>query len=480
MDENERLKYEDTCKQLRADLKHFEADWASRNGGAKPGREDIKKNPDIARKYKKYNQVRDILSGKIPPPKNKSKESSSSRKREPEEASIVTPSKRPRPAETPSHIREQIIDPEMFATPSSRKLFSPAVPTSVGPTPQRDGRILGLFDLLDENDENSPSKNRRGGPLENSAIHTTPSKNATSENVDDAVKLNKTPTSNKRTALFTTPSRRHSNTPLGRTPSSIRKLQLTTPSFLRRAPLTTVDENGDYIAPAPLRLPRKPLGRSLSSAVASLRKLEEEALDEDLEALREVENDANQPAPPKPANKSENILEPDSQAQQLLGGFDDEALYDSPTEEQVGRNGQPLKIYKKKGQKRTTRRVNMRPTRSKRPQMPTEKQPGVEDEDDVVPETQAVLTKEGDSPPLDLGSDSEFDPTEDESQDPKEKRLAEKKNKTEKTEKKDGKVQKAARKVNELAHANFKRLKLKNHGAKGPPSGFGSRFRRRR
>ena len=36
-----------------------------------------------------------------------------------------------------------------------------------------------------------------------------------------------------------------------------------------------------------------------------------------------------------------------------------------------------------------------------------------------------------------------------------------------------------AKKVNELAHANFKRLKLKNHGAKGGP-GFGSRFRRRR
>ncbi|KAI1469399.1 DNA replication/checkpoint protein [Daldinia caldariorum] len=477
MDESEKLQYEDTCKQLRADLKHFEADWASRNGGAKPGREDIKNNPEIARKYKKYNQVRDILSGKIPPPKNKSKESSSSRKREPEEASAVTPSKRPRPAETPSHIRERIIDPEMFATPSSRKLFSPAVPTSVGPTPQRDGRILGLFDLLDENDENTPSKNRRSGSLGDSAIHATPSKNATSENVDDAVKLNKTPTSNKRTTLFTTPSRRDRNTPLGRTPSSIRKLQLTTPSFLRRAPLTTVDENGDYIAPAPLRLPRKPLGRSLSSAVASLRKLEEEALDDDLEALREVENDANQPAPSKPAKKSENILEPDSQAQQLLGGFDDEALYDSPTEEQVGRNGQPLKIYKKKGQKRTTRRVNMRPTRSKRPQMPSEEQPGTGDEGDVVPETQAGLTKEGDSPPLELGSDSDFDPTEDEGQEPKEKKLAEKKNKA---ENKHGKVQKAVRKVNELAHANFKRLKLKNHGAKGPPTGFGGRFRRRR
>ncbi|KAI1646937.1 DNA replication/checkpoint protein, partial [Daldinia loculata] len=479
MDESERLQYEETSKQLRADLKQFEADWASQNAGAKPGREDIKKNPEIARKYKKYNQVRDILAGKLPPPKAKAKESSSSRKREPEEALAVTPSKRSKPAETPSHIRERIIDPEMFETPSSRKLFSPAVPTSIGPTPQRDGRILGLFDLLEENDENTPSRSRTGEFLKDGAIQATPSKNVGSENIGDAIKLDKTPVSSKRTTLFMTPSRRDSNAPLGRTPSSIRKLQLTTPSFLRRAPLATVDENGNYIAPAPLRLPRKPLGRSLSSAVASLRKLEEEALDDDLEALREAENDVNPSATTKPVKKKEDILEPDSQAQQLLGGFDDEDLYDSAPEEQVGRSGQPLKVYKKKGQKRTTRRVNMRPTKSKRPQQPAQEQPGTDDEDDVVPETQANMTKGGDSPPLDLGSDSEFDLIEDEGQEPKEAKQVEKKKKKKKTEKKDGKVQKVARKVNELAHANFKRLKLKNHGAKGPPSGFGGRFRRR-
>ena len=40
-------------------------------------------------------------------------------------------------------------------------------------------------------------------------------------------------------------------------------------------------------------------------------------------------------------------------------------------------------------------------------------------------------------------------------------------------------MKKAARKVNELAHANFQKLKLKNNGAKGGP-GYNSRFRRRR
>ena len=49
MDESERQKYEEQSKQLRADLKRFEADWASHNGGSKPRRDDIKKNPDIGK-----------------------------------------------------------------------------------------------------------------------------------------------------------------------------------------------------------------------------------------------------------------------------------------------------------------------------------------------------------------------------------------------------------------------------------------------
>ncbi|KAI1207807.1 DNA replication/checkpoint protein [Annulohypoxylon truncatum] len=480
MNESEKQKYEEQSKELRADLKRFETDWASRNGGTKPRREDIKQNPDIAQKYKKYNQVRDILSGKIQPPNPKVKESASSRKRMPEENLAETPSKRSKPVETPSQMRQQIIDPELFATPSTtRKLFSPALPTSIGPTPQRDGRILGLFDLMDENEENTPSKGPPSRPLRDNKVQATPSKGTSQMGNVDAVQLGQTPTSiSKRGVLFKTPSKRQGdNTALGRTPTSVSKLQLSTPSFLRRVPLATVDENGDYISPAPLRLPRKPLGRSLSSVVASLRKLEEEALDDELEALHEMENDAgpsNATQPTKPVKPKEDILEPDSQAQQLLGGFDDEGRYDSPTEDNVGRDGRPLRVYKKKGQKRTTRRANMRPTRSKRPQESTEDDQHT-DAEDIIPETQADATKV-DQEPLDLGSDSEFDPVEgEEVVEPKQKGQA---GKAKKADKKEGTVRKAARKVNELAHTNFKRLKLRNNGAKGPAAG--GRFRRRR
>jgi len=43
----------------------------------------------------------------------------------------------------------------------------------------------------------------------------------------------------------------------------------------------------------------------------------------------------------------------------------------------------------------------------------------------------------------------------------------------------DGRIKTAARKVNALAHANFKRLKLRNSGAKGGPA-HNSRFSRKK
>ncbi|KAI8627453.1 hypothetical protein F5Y19DRAFT_166335 [Xylariaceae sp. FL1651] len=475
MDEIERQQYEAKSSQLRAELKHFEADWANRNGGKKPGRQDIKQNPSIASKYKRYNQIRDILAGKIPP--------SQSRKRENDEGLAQTPSKRSKPAQTPSNVRTFNVEEGAFDTPSARTLFSPALPTSIGPTPQKNGRILGMFDLLEENDENAPPQDDPVG--EGGKIHATPSKKPSSETED--FKLGRTPmSSSKRNMLntFMTPSRRKEDNPLGaRTPNSVAKLQLSTPAFLRRAPMPTVDETGHYVSPAPLRLPRKPLGRSLSSVVASLRKLEEETLDDDLEALQEIENETSSSGTMKQAKSAPKaqaeILKPDSQAQQLLGGFDDEGLYDSPTEEGKGRDGQPLRVYKKKGQKRTTRRVNMKPTKAKRPQQTLEGKGGDEDgegkdDDEVVPETQFDPNKPIDGLP-EVDSDSDFDSSgaEDKAQDEK------KPTKPAKTVKKEGKIQKAARKVNELAHANFKRLKLRNTGSKGGP-GFGSRFRRRR
>lgn len=383
------------------------------------------------------------------------------------------------------------------------------MPTSIGPTPQRDGRVLGLFDLLDENDE-TPSKDRQGAAAHSGAgaaalrLQATPSKRKHGDMEPPAAGVDGTPIATGRRAMFKTPLKNRDGNVQGgpQTPSSVTKLLFSTPSFLRRAPLPAVTENNKdndhpYVSPRRPRLLRKPLGRGLSSVVADLRRMEEEHLDDDMEALREMEAEEDGGGPPAVAAKAakpkerkkpleeEEVTGPDSQAAggRLLGGFDDENALDSEPEPQLDRHGQPLKVYKKKGQKRTTRRVNMRPTRAKRPAAQLEEADD-DGDDDVVAEPQrgdGVTTTRRDPA---SGSDYDSAGSDGGDEGARKQKMTRKKagngNGDEAAaDKKAGAIKKAAKKVNELAHANFKRLKLKNHGAKGVP-GFGSRFRRRR
>lgn len=412
--------------------------------------------------------------------------------------------------------------PGSAATPSSlsRKLFSPAVPTSIGPTPQRDGRVLGLFDSLPFKDAEIDSPCKPNGSVKLSQVieagreamvEETPRKARTAD-----PDLGRTPSSRhsilsrtRRESLLATPLKPHDGNRVAKTPGtsrSVSKLQFQTPAFLRRIPMPKVDENSNFTSPEPIRLPRKPLLRGLSSVVADLRKLQEEVLDDELDALREVENEAAGNKPTKDtAPSSENpdlskkkqadkdseasILAEDAQKQNLglLGGFDDEGQYDSVDEEGAGldRNGQPLRVFKKKGQKRTTRKSNMKPVRTRRP--PT----AAADQDDENENPAAQQGADEEDPACLSGSEfAGSDDDEDElAQDigtikPKKTAAAKSKAPANKKDaggkkKSEGTVKKAARKVNELAHANFKRLKLRNNGAKGGP-GYNSRFRRRR
>lgn len=425
-------------------------------------------NNGTAQKYKQYNKVRDILSAKIPPPPKEHLKTKNSRENP---APTTTPPKRHKHTETPSKSKSSLDNAGLISTPSiSRTLFSPVAPRSIGPTPQRDGRVLGLFDLMVERELGTPSrKNLDLNTSADSRPTLTPRKRATPMDEEDGARLGRTPMStSKRQMLdnFMTPLKnKDAHAADAKTPTTVSKLQFSTPSFLKRHTQPPPDKSDDFVAP-PLRLPRKPIVRGLSAIVASLRKVEEDKLDDDLEALREIEGDEMPPrAPPKP---KEDFLAADSQAQNLpLGGFDDEGMYDSPDEKQTGRDGMPLRVFKKKGQKRTTRRSNMKPVHSKRPSAPAENETPAEDDEDAVPETQFNdLAKDAPDELAGSGSDAEFDES------------APKTKPAKKTEKA-GPVKKAARKVNELAHANFRRLKLRSNGAKGGP-GHNSKFRRRR
>jgi len=395
---------------------------------------------------------------------------------------------------TPSKSSTKPWEVDPYESPSvTRNLFTPSKKTAIGPTPQKDGQVLGIFDLLQE-DGITPLKNETVVETKQ-AIQATPRKSTIE--ASRSLKHSRTPASSgKRYMLdmFATPLKSlNPNDQGGNTPSSVSKLHFATPSFLRRdshRPLMpVVDENVSLeLSPQMVRVPRKPLVRGLSSMLAGLRKLEEDAADEDLEALHEMENemaDESQPRPKVTISALEAILVKDSQPRLPLGGFDDEAMFDSEPDEiknpTLGRDGQPLKIYKKKGQKRTTRKVNIKPVRSK-PKPHPETKDEEDSEDELGPDVEAVpethidddMSSFAEARNFDSDSQSEYTASEGGTryrrpdQSKKAKRIT-----------KDGKIKQVAKKVTAVAHQNFKRLKLRNSGAKGGVA-HNSRFRRKR
>ena len=446
----------------------------------------------LAGKYKEYNKIRDQLSGKVPLPSQVNK-GQTPRKRKREERDKDGVSKRQQVAKTPSKSSMQPWEVDPYESPSLvRNLFTPSKKI-LGPTPQKDGQVLGLFDLLEENGI-TPSKLESERKDPKLSILATPGKPKAEQFV--TVKHSRTPASSgKRFMLdaFATPLKSRDPTSQGgRTPSSVSKLHFSTPSFLRRdshrikLPVVNENEESLTLSPEMVRVPRKPLVRGLSSMLAGLRKMEDEAADEDLEALREMEMEmeGGKPAPnPKPVAVPAIVLVEDSQPGFPLGGFDDEAQFDSEPDESknptLGHDGQPLKVYKKKGQKRTTRKVNMRPTRSK-PQtlattIPEESDDELAGNQEAMPETQ-VDDNTGfvDARNFDSDSQSEYTASEGGTRYRRPNQA-----KKSKSANKDGKIKTAARKVTAMANQNFKRLKLRNSGAKGGPA-HNSRFRRKR
>ena len=141
-------------------------------------------------------------------------------------------------------------------------------------------------------------------------------------------------------------------------------------------------------SPVAVRLPRKSIGRTLSSLVQNLRDAQEQELDKDLEVLREIENESSTNANPK----RPKLLIRDSQVQEPMPLGPEDLGFESLGEEVQGHEiselkGENRKVWKKKGQKRTTRRVIMRPVLSKW-QPEQEWQAPSDGENEVVEESQ--------------------------------------------------------------------------------------------
>lgn len=394
-------------------------------------------------KYKDYNRLQDLISGKVPPPKPES-QSRPKRKADADEPSLPRPAKRaPAPTrETPKKRRatakntipshDRIFQPSItnpFSSPStSSNLFTPQKPVAIGPTPQKDGKLLGLFDLLPDESPEKP------GGAGGAAVNATPSKRGAHMEVGDILatptgaKHSRTPRSSSKRFLldaFMTPLKRRlsnagNSAKKSLTPSSVSKLNFSTPLFLRRdnpgrPKLEAVrEEDEDAVispeAPTP-RGPRRPLVRGLSSMLASLREMQDSALDEDEEAMREMEGGgepASRPRPlsatklklPIPPPEMSPLLQPDALPDVLVQDgqrpnnpfmefpdldfnkdieYDDEEDEMDEQEKRMIERDSKLPVYKKKGQKRTTRRHNMKPVAPKKP--PTREHKAAEDDD---------------------------------------------------------------------------------------------------
>lgn len=269
-----------------------------------------------------------------------------------------------------------------------------------------------------------------------------------------------------------------------------------TPSFLRRSHsaryATAHSANTGGLSPIAVRKPPQFIGKGLSAIVQGLRDMEDERLEDELDVLREIEAEQ--------AALNANVEVDDSQAP-------------------AGNIGRP---WKKKGQKRTTRRVRMKPVISKPASMPQGSRSDDESEHQgdegveelaAVPETQQPQPRtldaafedqdenfdgEDDQVSFHTVSEADLDSDPDYGEDTrpvtKSKSFSEKMKEaigvvqpqpqpverpakaTQPVVKEDETKKVRARKVNPQAHANYRSLKIRNKNSKGRGAG---RFRRR-
>ena len=402
---------------------------------------------------------------------------------------------------------------------------SQVFPTFVGPTPQKDGIPLGLFEFLSPYQQSPSTKVGNHRPALASLcanVPATPTKrpcnNVSTDDPPDTIgrfRFTRTPTSTGKRFLldtFVTPQKDRHSAEADATPSSsMRHLQ--TPTFLRRdsARLNVLAEQNETKgsenptrAAEPLFKKRRGFGRSLSAIIRDLKKNEDEEFADEMEAQRQMEMethartglaqaDQNLGLKDKNGSRDSQVLVQDSQPAMSLGpdgSNEPENSDESSPEADV--SGQPRKPWKKKGMKRQTKRVNseysalptsdtmcihdflVRPVASKpKPQPVVSLQHDKEDSSSaIVLESQLAAPRNKDSEDEDGHSDFA----------PRNIEVASQSRAHSKSTKlsgpsKDGRdtqsnsPKKSKRKVNPQAHANYRRLKIKSKNGKGQGRG---------
>ncbi|KAF2858883.1 hypothetical protein K470DRAFT_259385 [Piedraia hortae CBS 480.64] len=397
---------ESMAESLKTELKAWEREFFAANGH-KPGKDDIRKDATIRDKYREYERLRK--------PQTEAKIET--------KPSLATPRKKTRPA-ADFALKERCRNP-ILATPRKEKEVAdeedeveptPAyIRCALGPTPQRDGQVLGIFDI---HPFATPAKSIAGTPSKAAPVKDlmTPSKSTAA-----------TPSSKRKASALPdcTPSKRKLEDD-----EEVAKALFETPAFLRRTYSLPATKDGLYVPSPPPFKKRKGPVRSLSSMIQSLRKQEEERMDDELDVLNEMEAEARgEPVHNKPDGKTE--------VEMPLGP---DGVVDAQKEPEGDQSGG--KPFKKKGLKRQTKRAIMRPV--------------------LHNPTKAVEVQGAEA-------DNSADDAEDNIAKQKAKTTAQKGVKA---------VDKAVKKVSATAHANFRALKIKNKNSKARGRGRFGRNRR--
>lgn len=454
LDTPKKIKLQSRVNDLKTALKVFERAFAADHNGQKPSREDIKADVEIQAKYSEHSKLRGILDGKLSievlNTLSQQEENARNRQRKHRriDSAISIKPHSTNPTQTPSKNRYHPNQHDPYDAPQSA---SPKVILrEVGPTPHRNGTILGIFDMLHasggsrKSSQESPvgSKRKRDALHDDAteaeglqaAIAQTPRHDRGSKSAVQSTRLSTaTPKSGHATGR-----RNHSKTPVSESKRFMLQHFFTTPSAVRFAtmlqdegtpnamtsvgtktplrdqvlgispakdPVAAADATPPYLkrsfsfkerllsasgntgsptsshrktSPASVRTlgtrrtkPAKFVPKPLSQMIADRANQQMQVQranngdgdddDDDLDAMREIEL------------QEAHALVGDSQRENALAaGHDDE---------QQGR------VWKKKGQKRTTRRAMIRPTQMK-PQEAPKFVAADDDEDDDAEDSQ--------------------------------------------------------------------------------------------
>ena len=464
LDTPKKLSLQTQADSLRATLKDFEKSFSASHDGCKPSKDDIKANADVAANYKQYQKLGQVLTGKLTLAALEDK-SPKKRKSHTRSDSVVASSPKRRKSDytpTTKRLRPDGVDP--YDPPSSAT--PKPLPTAIGPTPQRDGKVLGIFDLL----SNPPTRRSTEAPRqkkqkldmlddtdeqpekENALVAQTPSQRPSKHAGDlldhlaatpitTRLKHSRTPVSDGKkfmlSQFFATPSAvryaglmHHSNTTpekpqVSATPLRDRILGLTppqtspvqepdaTPAYLKRshsfkdrllsasqssaAQTRNINPDQTFTSPVAARTGPRPMRKSkfmpkpLTQIAAEMRKQENERYNDDEDAMREMEEG------------EVGVLVDNSQTSE----FEEPGEPGEPTADG------PQKVWKKKGQKRSTRRAIIRPSNIKtkdKPDAPQNEFDDVEDQgDDASQEPSRVEeTQLLNQPPMEEMSDDEL------------------------------------------------------------------------